>query len=558
MASKKPRPAGAQVRCVLYARCSTEEQVAEGTTSIEYQLGRCRKLAADRGWLVLAEYREEGFTGTTEHRPVWDEVMRRAYDGEIDAVIVLNVTRFARDTLSGLLIGRDLERHGVSLVLCETPDLDSTSDDGGMMHTMFLAFAERQRKYILRNMANGAHSKVLDGRFPSSRAAAPFGYHVVGERRDARLEPYDPEKATVLAAKRCVLELGYTAEQTAQWLNERGMLPRGSWRKVSGVTVHVPSRWTGHKVKLYLTKETLTGVYTWGGGRFATRDANGELRYGGPVSMTMEPILSQQEQEAIRQALSVHGPRETGELPYPWSGRLKSADAWYTGTFRVQRGKRTYRCRNKHTRRGQPACDCPWLEADLIDQRLWDAVAATLSSPDALLQQARAHLAAEAGQASDAAAERERLLAQAATRRENLSALILSLSKAGVDPDTVARTAREEQDAIAATERRAADIARFLEGHGGRSDMLDYIAGLAEHMSQSLASLDAEGQASVIAALDLQAEFTDPYDPSSTISIVSRRGLDVLVRTGSIPHEYPWPDGGGETDLPSFPVRVAA
>jgi site-specific DNA recombinase len=55
------------VRAAIYIRVSSEMQL--GGYSLEAQLSACRKLAAERGWNVVAVYTEEGESAKTTQRP---------------------------------------------------------------------------------------------------------------------------------------------------------------------------------------------------------------------------------------------------------------------------------------------------------------------------------------------------------------------------------------------------------------------------------------------------------------------------------------------------------
>jgi hypothetical protein len=381
-------------------------------------------------------------------------------------------------------------------------------------------------------MANGAHGKIRDGRFPSSAAAAPFSFRKVGNRREAHLEIDPVEQATILEAVDCVLNRGMSAEQTAQWLNDRNMLPRGSWRKVNGVSTHVPSKWTGHKVRLYLGREPLIGTFRWGSGRFATRSADGSLKYGGEVVMAIPQVITPETQQAVMKALSVFGPRTEDELVHPWALHVESGcGRLYTGTFRANRGVRTLRCQGKHIRRGEQSCDCPWVTTDGEDgwdARAWRAVVEQLGDAASLEAMARSHLALTGERAESAAEQRAELVAEAASRRSRLQETASALFRANVDPEIVASTVKAEQEAVEALERRAADIAAFIRDGRKQTDALDQVASLAEHFAGTLPDLDPAGQKLVICTLGLYARFDDPADVNGPVTITSRRGIDAL------------------------------
>ena len=148
---------------------------------------------------------------------------------------------------------------------------------------------------------------------------------------------------------------------------------------------------------------------------------------------------------------------------------------------------------------------------------------------------AREHLAVQEGRAAGAAGERDSLREQARMRREAMKAHAQAMIAAGIEPDLVASTMKDEQDAIRAIERRASDIDAFLAEGKQRSGVLDQVARLAEHMAGRLPQLDAAGHRLVVATLDLTGVLADPKDPRSPITITSRYGAASLAEIDLAP-----------------------
>jgi len=243
------------------------------------------------------------------------------------------------------------------------------------------------------------------------------------------------------------------------------------------------------------------------------------------------PVIGQERWEALQQAMRVHEPRTEPNREYPWSGAIYSGCGQvYIGTYRESMGGRCYRCQNKKwVSKDYEACDCPWLRSDEVDERLWKAVYDRLGDPEAMVELARVQLAVQEGRTAGAEGERAELAGQARRRREALQANLAALMSAGVDPGIIAATAKQEQDAILALERRAEDIARFIADGKVRSDALDQVARLATYMAGRLPQLDPAGQRLVIATLGLTGVLEDPADRNSPIRITSREGAAALL-----------------------------
>jgi DNA invertase Pin-like site-specific DNA recombinase len=78
------------VRGALYARVSTEGQDPEG------QLIALRAHTVQRGWQMVEEFVDRGVSGAKERRPALDRLMKAAWTGQFQVVLVWRFDRFAR------------------------------------------------------------------------------------------------------------------------------------------------------------------------------------------------------------------------------------------------------------------------------------------------------------------------------------------------------------------------------------------------------------------------------------------------------------------------------
>lgn len=101
-------------RAVIYARVSTERQADEGL-SVESQIEACRRKAADLGAAVVAVYRDDGISGTTDARPGFRAAIHHCARG-VDLLICWSSSRFARDQHDAITYKRELAAGGTRLV----------------------------------------------------------------------------------------------------------------------------------------------------------------------------------------------------------------------------------------------------------------------------------------------------------------------------------------------------------------------------------------------------------------------------------------------------------
>lgn len=120
----------------IYARISSD---AEGTgLGVARQLEDCRRLAADRGWPVGAEYVDNdvsAFSGKL--RQQYARMLADLESGDRDAVIVYNLDRLHRRPVELEEFVTLCESVGVRDVATVTADIDLGNDDGLFMARIF-------------------------------------------------------------------------------------------------------------------------------------------------------------------------------------------------------------------------------------------------------------------------------------------------------------------------------------------------------------------------------------------------------------------------------------
>jgi site-specific DNA recombinase len=173
-------------RAVLYARVSTDEQAKKGY-SISDQLGTLRAYAAGRGYEVVEECVDDGWSGADPDRPGLRRVMELAQTGRAEVVVAMKRDRFFRSRLYRLLMDKDLEEHGVKLeAMNDTGNRigDAVQDD----------FAEWEREQITERTTAGRREKARQGKIIAGRLP-DYGFRF-GPGRDS-YEVVEEEMAVV-------------------------------------------------------------------------------------------------------------------------------------------------------------------------------------------------------------------------------------------------------------------------------------------------------------------------------------------------------------------------
>jgi len=161
-------------RAAIYVRVSTEDQAREGY-GLDVQRERCRAQAIAKGWTVVAEYADEGLSGTLDidGRPGLSGLLDAVEAGDVDAVITLALDRLGRRTAVVLRLVERLNDAGAELVSCKE-SLDTSTPQGSFVLTMFAALAQLERDTIVERTTAGRNAR---GQVDGERGGrVPFGY----------------------------------------------------------------------------------------------------------------------------------------------------------------------------------------------------------------------------------------------------------------------------------------------------------------------------------------------------------------------------------------------
>lgn len=229
-------------QCLVYCRVSTEEQAEKGY-SLDTQEKLCRDFAERNGYRVAGVFRDEGKSGTTLGRPALQELLAKCTDGEpIDAVVVQETDRLARNTHDHLTIRALLKKANIKLISVNQPMLDD-SPEGKMIDTILASVNQFQSDLSGRKVCKALQEKFNQGWWP---ALAPLGYVnvAVGNGIDGQKEmniiKCDPDRWEILKdGFNLYLTGDYSADEVRDMLHKKGMLSRTDKKIPHSVMVRV-------------------------------------------------------------------------------------------------------------------------------------------------------------------------------------------------------------------------------------------------------------------------------------------------------------------------------
>ena len=126
-------------RVALYYRVSTDKQdLISQKTAVEAWINALPQGGRPTSIKV---YQDEGISGTTIKRPQFQQMMKDAYLGLIDTIVVYRLDRFSRQASTAIKLLLDLDEVGVAFISVTQPVLN-LGHENPFRRTMLAAFAE--------------------------------------------------------------------------------------------------------------------------------------------------------------------------------------------------------------------------------------------------------------------------------------------------------------------------------------------------------------------------------------------------------------------------------
>jgi len=147
------------MKVAIYARVSTPSQTVDNQTQ------ELERLAALRGWTLVATYRDEGISGAKgrDGRPALDALLKAATRREFDLIAVWSIDRLGRSLQHLVTTVNDLHAQGVQLYFHQQA-IDTTTPSGKLMFGVFSSFAEFERELIRERIKLGVERARKEGK----------------------------------------------------------------------------------------------------------------------------------------------------------------------------------------------------------------------------------------------------------------------------------------------------------------------------------------------------------------------------------------------------------
>ncbi len=382
------QPEASLCRVALYMRVSTGRQ-AEHDLSIPDQRAQLKAWCRAHGYRIAAEFIEAGASASDDRRPVFQQMIERACDGEqaFNTIVVHSYSRFFREAFEQEFYLRKLAKHGVKVVSITQPVGDETEPVHAMMRKVIALFDEYQSKenakHVIRSMKENARQGFWNG------STAPIGYKLVeaetrGTKVKKKLKVDSVEAETVRLVFNLYLQgdgqsgaLG--VKEIVKWLNARG------YRTRRGKTFSVGSI---HKL---LTNTIYIGRWRYNQTSSKTRDKKPAAEI---IEISVPGIIEPHVFEQVQRQLHARSPKvapprvTTGPILLTGLAVCAACGGGMmlrTGTSKSGRIYRYYTCANCTTK-GKTVCKGRSIPMDKLDSLVTDHLVERLFKPERLAE----------------------------------------------------------------------------------------------------------------------------------------------------------------------------
>lgn len=215
------------VKCAVYARVSTD--MPGQKDSMENQKSFFEHYIYEKGWTNVGVYADEGITGTsTAKRYELQRLMKDAKRGLFNMIVIKSLSRFARDTVDGLTLVRQLKSYGVTLITIDE-NYNSSKDKGEVLLTAYFMVAQQESEAASRRIKFGIAEKSRNGVF---HGTAPFGY----DKKQGKLVPNEEFATIVKTIYELYLDKHWGFQKIANYLTDEGIPTPRTIRKAKNAS----------------------------------------------------------------------------------------------------------------------------------------------------------------------------------------------------------------------------------------------------------------------------------------------------------------------------------
>lgn len=311
-----------------------------------------RYYSKEKGFEIIDEYVDDGYSGTTFNRPDLNRMIEDAMeDTQPSGIMVKDMSRFGRNNAMFMYYVEEIFPNNDILFIALNDDVDTRYEDNEMM-----PFKSIMNEYYARDTSKKIRSvkktTALSGGFCGS--FAPYGYRV--DPNNKRKLLIDPETAPIVKRIFEMSKQGNSVHQIARTLCEEKILIPRAYRAMKNGTLETstgfrfPTDWVGKNVKMILENQVYLGHMV--SHKTQTKSFKNRKLVAVPkedwivVKNTHEAIIDEETFELVQKFISVKKrPNKTGR-PNMFVGLVKCPDCGRNMAFSNPNGREPrFRCR---------------------------------------------------------------------------------------------------------------------------------------------------------------------------------------------------------------------
>lgn len=171
------------MRCAIYTRVSTDNQVEKDYNSLETKkesLMAYIQAHKYEGWVLVDIYEDAGFSAATLDRPELQRLLNDIRKKRVDAILVYKIDRFTRNQKGFYLIIDLFEKYNVTFI-ATTQNFDTSSAAGRLMRNIMLDFAQFEREMTAERTRDKMEARAKKGLW--NGGLVPLGYDYSPEEK---------------------------------------------------------------------------------------------------------------------------------------------------------------------------------------------------------------------------------------------------------------------------------------------------------------------------------------------------------------------------------------
>ncbi len=333
----------------MYLRLSREDGDSTESNSISNQRQIIKSYARDNDFKVVAEYVDDGFSGSNFDRPKFKKMIQDLEEKKFKTIIVKDLSRFGRDYIeSGKYLQKIFPEKGIRFISVND-NYDSENADVSDTHLIL----------PIRNFINDSYCRDISMKVKSSKeikrkngefigAFAPFGYKKDSKNKHKLV--VDTEVSHIIERIFNMKIDGYSSKAIADFLNSIGCVTPSKHKENSGdnhITGFIvkDSKWDAKMVNRIITNKVYIGVLEQGKTRKLNYKSKREVEVNEEdwivINDSHKPIISKSIY-ALANKMMIRDVKQSADIPHILSGMLYCKDCGSSMVRRKVKSKNGY------------------------------------------------------------------------------------------------------------------------------------------------------------------------------------------------------------------------